>query len=152
MPYQSTHCLYTIENLPMNFFRESQTSTNTSKFKHLQYRREIAWSLNHCRRFTVEKAWFSKYVTSFSIDFRNIYIVLKAATVVCRSARSNSWLCPFKLMWNLWAWTKLHSTKMQVKKPTECRLIKFFFLAIGWNNLVLFCTKMKLHFQTSSFS
>ena len=64
---------------------------------------------------------------------------------------SNSWLCPFKWMWNLWAWTKLHSTKM-VKKPTECRLIKFFFLVIGRNNLVLFCTKMKLHFQTSSFS
>ena len=84
-PYAiSEHSLFIyirIENLPMNFFRESQTSTNTSKFKH-QYRREIAWSLNHCRRFTVEKAWFSKYVT-FSIDFRNIYITIIGSPICC---------------------------------------------------------------------
>ena len=34
-PYQSTHFfLYTIENSPMDFSRESQTSTNTSEFEH----------------------------------------------------------------------------------------------------------------------
>ena len=33
-PYQSTHFfLYTIENSPMDFSRQSQTSTNTSKFE-----------------------------------------------------------------------------------------------------------------------
>ena len=33
-PYQNTHFLYTIENSPMDFSRESQTSTNTSEFEH----------------------------------------------------------------------------------------------------------------------
>ena len=33
-PHQSTHFLYTIENSPMDFSRESQTSTNTSEFEH----------------------------------------------------------------------------------------------------------------------
>ena len=33
-PYQSTHFfLYTIENSPMDFSGQSQTSTNTSKFE-----------------------------------------------------------------------------------------------------------------------
>ena len=33
-PYQSTHFfLYTIENSPMDFSRQSQTSTNTSEFE-----------------------------------------------------------------------------------------------------------------------
>ena len=33
-PYQSTHFfLYTIENSPMDFSRQNQTSTNTSKFE-----------------------------------------------------------------------------------------------------------------------
>ena len=34
-PYQSTHFfLHTIENSPTDFARQSQTSTNTSEFKH----------------------------------------------------------------------------------------------------------------------
>ena len=33
-PYQSTHFLYTIEKSPMDFSSESQTSANTSEFKH----------------------------------------------------------------------------------------------------------------------
>ena len=33
-PYQSTHFfLYTIENSPMDFSRQNQTSTNTSEFE-----------------------------------------------------------------------------------------------------------------------
>ena len=33
-PYQSTHFfLYTIENSPMDFSRQSQTSTNSSEFE-----------------------------------------------------------------------------------------------------------------------
>ena len=60
-PHQSTHFLYTIENSPMDFSRESQTSTNTSELDH-QYRWEIARSLNDCGRFAVDNAWFSKYI------------------------------------------------------------------------------------------
>ena len=66
----------------------------------------------------------------------------------------------FKLPWNLWAWTKLH-TRM-VKKAAERTLIKFFFLALCQSNASFFFRtqfqmesnhyEMKLHFQISSFS
>ena len=67
-----------------------------------------------------------------------------------------------KLLWNLQAWTKLH-TKMATK-ATERRLIKFIFLEIDEGSRPLFSytvsngieplshCKMKLLFQTSSFS
>ena len=42
----------------------------------------------------------------------------------------------FKLPWNLWAWTKLH-TRM-VKKAAERTLIKFFFLALCQSNASFF--------------
>ena len=61
--------IYTIENSLMDFSGKSQTLTNTSEFKH-QWRWEIARSLNHCQRFMVKKAWFSKYMKPFPLIFQ----------------------------------------------------------------------------------
>ena len=73
-PYQSTHSFTTIENLAVDFSRESQASKNASEFEHQQpvEVRNCTNSESLSKVHGRESLIFQIYVTFF-IDFPNIH-------------------------------------------------------------------------------
>ena len=62
-PHQNTHFWYTIENSPMDFSREAKHRRILPNLKISRGEKlHKVWVIVLCARFTVENAWFSKYM------------------------------------------------------------------------------------------